>query len=129
MWFLFSADAVAVIHFLFVVFVLFGAFLVLAWPKAIWLHAPALMWGLVVECTGTECPLTPLENHLRVLSGESGYAEDFLSHWLRTVLYPESLTRGHQIAMGASLLLLNAGLYLWIIRRHRHQSGTSSILA
>ena len=47
------------------------------------------------------CPLTPLENRLRLLGGEGGYNQDFLSHWLQTVLYPESLGRRLQIALGA----------------------------
>lgn len=118
------ADGIALIHALFVLFVMFGSLLVLRWPRAIWLHLPALVWGLFVEFSGAICPLTPLEFRFRVLGGESGYSEDFLSHWLLTVLYPESLTRGLQIALGSSLLVLNLSLYTWIWRKSRRRIGT-----
>ena len=126
MWYVLLADAVALVHVLFVLFVMFGALLVLWWPRAVGIHAPALVWGLIVECSGTTCPLTPLENRLRRLGGESGYSEDFLSHWLLMILYPASLTRSVQFVLGASLLLLNLGLYLWIWRRRLHRSGSLS---
>jgi hypothetical protein len=129
MWFRLFADVVSVMHVLFVLFVVLGSLVVLRCPRAVWLHAPTLLWGVIVEWAGLLCPLTPLENRLRVLGGESGYGEDFLSHWLRTVLYPEFLTRGHQVALGTSVLMLNIGLYVWMIRRRKHESGTSSISA
>lgn len=126
MWYVLLADAVALVHVLFVLFVMFGALLVLRWPRAVGIHAPALVWGLIVECSGTTCPLTPLENRLRRLGGESGYSEDFLSHWLLMILYPASLTRSVQFVLGASLLLLNLGLYWWIWRRRLHRSDSLS---
>jgi hypothetical protein len=119
MWYVVLADALALVHVLFVLFVVFGSLFVLRWARAAWLHGPALAWGLIVEFSGVTCPLTPLESRLRTLGGESGYSEGFVSHWLLTVLYPESLTRGLQIALGASLLLLNLGIYVWIARRYR----------
>ena len=113
------AAEIAFIHGLFVLFVIFGSVLVVCWPRAIWLHLPALAWGVIVELSGAMCPLTPLEFHFRALAGQSGYNEDFLSRWLFTVLYPGQLTRGIQIALGASLLALNLFLYLWIWRTSR----------
>ena len=118
MRYLLLADAIALIHVLFVFFVVFGSFFVLRWPRAVWLHVPALAWGVCVEWSGATCPLTPLENRLRVLGGEAGYSEDFLSHWLFMILYPEMLTRGLQVALGAAALVLNIGLYTWIWRKN-----------
>ena len=117
MGYILLADAVALLHALFVLFVIFGALLALRWPRAIWAHAPALGWGLLVECTGLICPLTPLENRLRVQGGEAGYTEDFLSHCLLSILYPEFLTRELQFVLGGFLLLLNLSLYAWIWRK------------
>jgi len=59
------------VHVLFVLFVIFGSLLVLRRPWIVWLHAPALAWGAIVEIGGMVCPLTPLESRLRVLGGES----------------------------------------------------------
>lgn len=119
------ADVVAVAHLLFVLFVIFGSLFLIRWPRMVWVHAPALLWGLFVEFSGAICPLTPLESRLRVLGGETGYPEDFLSHWLQTVLYPGGLTRGLQIALGTSLLLLNLGLYLWVGRQLNRSAALS----
>jgi hypothetical protein len=113
------ADAIACIHLLFVLFVMFGSLFVFRWPRVIWLHLPALAWGLIVEFSGAICPLTPLESRLRVMAGEAGYTDDFLSRGLLTVLYPEQLTRGLQIALGTSLLVLNLSLYALIWRNSR----------
>ena len=126
MWYVLLADVIAFVHLLFVLFVMFGSLFMLRWPAALWIHAPALLWGVIVECTGAICPLTPLEIRLRVLGGEAGYSEDFLSHWLLTVLYPESLTRGIQIVMGAALVMLNLCLYAWILNKKRHLRRTSA---
>ena len=119
MWYAVLADAVALVHFLFVLFVVAGSLLALRWPRAAWFHAPALIWALFVECAGTLCPLTPLENRLRVLGGESGYNDDFVSYWLLSLLYPASLTRSLQMTLGGSLFLLNVCLYTWIWTKRR----------
>jgi hypothetical protein len=126
MWHLLLADAVALVHVLFVLFVMFGAVFAFRWPKVLWVHAPALVWGVIVECTGSTCPLTPLENRLRLLGGESGYSEDFLTRWLLMILYPEVLTREFQYALGALLFLFNLSLYAWIWNARQDRSGRDS---
>src|SRR5216117_2886712 len=50
-----AADGVMAIHFLFIAFALLGSFVVLRWPRAIWLHLPALGWGAYIELTGQIC--------------------------------------------------------------------------
>jgi hypothetical protein len=123
MSYLLLADVIAFVHLLFVLFVIFGALFVLRWPWMLWIHGPALLWGIVVEFTGVICPLTPLESRLRLLGGAAGHGGDFISHWLLAVLYPEFLSRGLQFVLGGLLLLSNMGLYLWIWRKRRIQSG------
>ena len=59
------ADAVIVIHLLFIAFVVAGGLVVLYRPKVAFLHLPAAFWGAFIEFSGWICPLTPLENHLR----------------------------------------------------------------
>ncbi|MDP1564918.1 MAG: DUF2784 domain-containing protein, partial [Polaromonas sp.] len=59
------ADAVLLVHLLFIVFAVGGGLLALRWRWMPWLHLPALAWGATVEFAGWICPLTPLENALR----------------------------------------------------------------
>ena len=113
------ADGVLVFHFAYVLFVVFGGLLVLKWPRLAWLHLPAAAWGAAVQFGGWLCPLTPLENRLRVLAGQTPYMGDFVAHYLMPVLYPEGLTREMQIVMGAVVLLLTIAVYGVVIRRWR----------
>jgi hypothetical protein len=76
------ADVVLGIHFLFVVFAMLGALLLIRWPRVAWGHLPAVAWAAWIEFFGKICPLTPLENALRIRGGGSGYAGDFVGHYI-----------------------------------------------
>jgi hypothetical protein len=107
MWSSFAADAVMLLHFCFIAFALLGSFLVLRKRWIIWLHIPALAWGVWIEASGSICPLTPLENHFRELAGQSTYGEGFISHYLGSVIYPSGLTRTTQFIMLGVLMAVN----------------------
>lgn len=123
------ADLLVVVHLLFVAFVMAGGFLLLRWPKLIGLHLPAALWGAWIEFSGGICPLTPLENRLRALSGEAGYHGGFVEHYLLPLLYPAQLTHAVQLVLGGAVVAVNLGVYAWVIwvwRRRRDQSGLRS---
>jgi len=112
------ANLVVLIHFLFVLFVVLGGFLVLRWPRLIYLHVPAAIWGAWIEFSGRICPLTPLENALRQAAGQASYSGGFIEHHLLAVLYPTGLTRTIQFALGALVIALNLCIYIYLFR-HR----------
>ena len=118
-----AADLVASLHFAFVAFVMLGGLLVVRWPRWAWLHLPAVAWGVSIELMGWLCPLTPLENRLRNEAGLAGYEGGFVEHYLLPVLYPESLTRSVQIVLGLLALLINVGLYIWMLRKRIRDSN------
>ena len=111
------ADGVLLFHFAFIVFVVAGGVAVLRWHWVALLHVPSFLWGTALEFAGWICPLTPLELHLRALAGAGGYEVRFLEHYLLRLIYPGSLTRGLQIAIGAFVLALNALIYARLLRR------------
>jgi hypothetical protein len=111
------ADALVIAHFAFTAFVIFGGFLTWRWPRIIFLHLLALAWGIWVEVSGSICPLTPLENGLRVRGGEAGYSGGFLAHYLGGVLYPAGLTVHIQWVLAALLVGINAVAYGYLIAR------------
>lgn len=117
------ADAVVVLHFLFVLFVVLGGLLALRWPRAAWIHVPAALWGAAIEFAGGICPLTPLENRLRRLGGEAGYTGGFVEHYLLPILYPQALTRDSQYILGGIVIVLNVTLYAIALRRWRASRG------
>ena len=112
-----AAVLVLAAHLAFVLFVVFGAVLVLRRPRLAWLHLPAAAWGVFVELTGRGCPLTLLENLLRLRAGLEGYAGGFLEHYILWLLYPEGLTRTVQFVLAGIILAINGVLYAWIWRR------------
>ena len=114
-----AADAILVAHFAFVLFAVFGALLVLRWPRLALAHIPAALWAALVELSGWICPLTPLEVALRRSAGEAGYAGDFVLHYVAALLYPEGLTRDIQLVLGAIVITMNAAIYMVVLRRGR----------
>lgn len=114
-----AADFVVLIHFAFVCFAVAGAVLALKWRWIPVLHLPAAAWAVLIEVRGWRCPLTPLEQRLRLAAGQEGYEGGFIAHYLLPVLYPEHLTRDVQLVLGAAVALVNVGLYLWLMARHR----------
>jgi hypothetical protein len=113
------ADLIVIIHLLFILLVLFGGLLVLWRRWLVWLHLPALLWGIGIEFYGGICPLTPLEWRLRQAAGQQGYRGDFIEHYLIPLIYPEDLTRNLQLLAGLGALALNLAIYLWLWRRLR----------
>lgn len=111
------ADIVLVVHGLFIAFVALGGLLTL-WRRGFaWLHVPAVAWGAGIMFTGGICPLTPLENELRVLAGLEGYGGGFIEYYLMSAIYPEGVTRAFQITLGALAALGNLAVYALAFRR------------
>ena len=117
------ADAVVAVHFLFVLFVLFGGLLVLRWRWVRWLHLPAAAWGALIELAGWTCPLTPLEKWLRRQGSGAGYEGGFIEHYILPVLYPRALTRNTQLVLGLVVVLLNLFIYWRVFRRRPAPPG------
>jgi hypothetical protein len=112
------ADLIVVLHFAFILFVIFGGFLVLKYRRMIWLHLPAAIWGALIEFAGWLCPLTLLENRLRSASGDH-YTGGFIEHYLVPIIYPAMLTRNIQMALGFGVLLLNLAVYGTVYAKYR----------
>lgn len=91
------ADGVLVVHALFVGFVVVGQALVLAGLVLGWrwvrhrgfrlAHLAAIGIVVVQAWAGVLCPLTILENALRVRAGEVAYAGSFVAHWLHALIF------------------------------------------
>ena len=112
-----AADAVVLLHLLFIAFAVFGGVLVLWVPNIAWLHLPALAWAVWISATHGICPLTPLENSLRRMAGEAGYPESFIDHYVMPVIYPSGFTPTIQTGVAIVLAATNALLYGWALFR------------
>lgn len=116
------ADALLVLHGLFIVWATLGALAVWRWPRLAWAHLPALAWGIWIEATAGICPLTPLENALRQRAGQRGYDTSFIDHHLGALIYPQGLTPAAQWRLALALAAFNLLVYgamVWRRRRGR----------
>ncbi len=108
------ADAVVVIHFGFVLFVVAGAVAVFWKPWLAWLHIPTVLYGAAIEVVGGTCPLVPLENRLRRAGGQPEYHGSFLGHYLAGGIRPEQWERAEPW-LGAAALLGNIVIYGYLV--------------
>lgn len=117
----FLADGVLLLHLAFILFVMAGALLV-AWRRRLMpLHLAAVAWGIGIEVLGAACPLTFAEVRLRLLAGGAGYHGGFIEHYLLPLIYPADLSRDVQYWLAGAVLVTNAALYFWILRRGRRK--------
>ena len=95
-----AADAILVLHFAIVLFVVGGLVLIIVgnlfgwrWVNALWfrlLHLVAIAIVVAEAWLGITCPLTTLEMWLRAQSGAgiaASYSESFIGHWLQRLLF------------------------------------------
>ena len=121
------ADLVLVVHGAFILFVVLGSLLVFRWPRLAFLHIPCAIWGSWIEFSGSICPLTPLENHLRRLAGERGFTGGFIEHYLIPLIYPPGLTSALQLGIGVAVVTINLVAYVLIWRRYRSRHQPVSL--
>lgn len=116
-----AADLLVVIHLGFIFFVVLGGLLVFKWRAVMYLHLPAVLWGVLLELFGWLCPLTPWEKQLRLLAGEEGYNVSFVEHYLLPIVYPPELGRELQILLGLFVVVVNLVIYGLLIIRHQRK--------
>lgn len=118
------AELILLIHFSFILFVVFGGFVALKWKKLIYFHIPAALWGVVIEITGWVCPLTPLEIELRVRAGSGFYTGSFIDQYLTPIVYPHGLTREIQYYLAAGVIIINAAAYYLVWKKYRNSQNS-----
>ncbi len=109
-------DFLVILHLLFILFGLLGGLLFFWRRWTILLHLPAAIWICLIEFQGWICPLTPLENRLRLAGGAAGYEGGFVEQYLIPIIYPPGLTRDIQLVLGGLAIGLNVAVYFFVIR-------------
>ena len=112
-----AANLIFIVHFIFILFVVFGALLFFVETKIIFIHFPALIWGLYIELTNSICPLTYLENWFLHKANLTTYSEGFIQNYLVPIVYPMNLTKDLQIYLGITLIVVNIIIYGFILNK------------
>jgi hypothetical protein len=104
-------EAVVVLHFAFLAFVVLGGFLAWRWRGVIYAHLAAAVWAILSLTIDLTCPLTVWENDLRGLAGMPLLETGFIDHYIDGVWYPQSATTLVQLVLGATVLVSWIGFY------------------
>ena len=119
-----AADLTLIVHFAFIIFVVFGALLFFVSTKIIYVHVPALIWGIYIELTHSVCPLTYLENWFLQKANLTTYSEGFIQNYLMPIVYPKHLTDNLQIYFAIVLIVANMIMYGLIISKSKKKLST-----
>ena len=115
----FLATLTLIIHFLFILFVIFGALLFFIKSWILYFHIPAFLYGVYVELKQSICPLTYIENYFLTKANLASYSTSFIQNYLYAIIYPINLTKEIQISLAIALLIINGIIYGFIIKRKK----------
>jgi hypothetical protein len=103
-------DITIVVHFLWILFLVFGFVFALQGSRIAYVHLGGMVFALVLNALGWYCPLTHLENDLRSIhDAHSAYSTSFVAKSLEKFVYPdipEHFLRGGEILLTALYLLV-----------------------
>jgi hypothetical protein len=83
-----AADITVILHLLWIIFLITGAFVGrrVAWVKRI--HIGGIVFAIVIQIFGWYCPLTHLEIRLRRMQDPSqSYTGSFIIHYIEKIVY------------------------------------------
>ena len=112
-----SADFVVSVHFLWILFLIFGALLGVRNRAIKYIHLSGLLFAILIQIFGWYCPLTHLDFWLRSRHNPSiAYAGSFIIHYVERLVYLE-ISQTMVLVFTIFLSLFN----LWVYLRMRKQ--------
>ncbi|MDI6890432.1 MAG: DUF2784 domain-containing protein [Thermodesulfovibrionales bacterium] len=112
MFYRLAADFVVLIHFLWIVFLTFGAFMGRRYRAVKIFHIAGLGFAITMQIFGWYCPLTHLEIWLRKRHNPSlNYSGSFIIHYVEKLVY---IDLSPEIIFVLTLVLISASVYLYL---------------
>jgi len=106
------ADAVVLVHFLWILFLIFGALLGVRNKTIKYIHLSGLFFAILIQIFGWYCPLTHLEFYLRSRHDPSiGYTGSFIVYYMERLVYLEIPPTGILLAT-IGLVAFNLWVYM-----------------
>jgi len=131
--YLLLANVIVVLHFAYVLFVVFGLVAILvglalkkSWARNFWFRVIHLtMIGIVVlgAWIGMTCPLTTWENQLRQAGGQAANELGFIESWIHQIMFVRLPVWGFTVAYSTFGLLVLATLIFAPPRRRVKSTG------
>jgi len=110
------ADGVVLVHFLWVLFLFFGAIWGIRNKAVRMIHLSGLAFAFIIQIFGWYCPLTYLEVWLRSKHDFAlTYTGSFIIHYVERIVYIEL---SHYLIFALTLVL--CGLNLWLYSKKKH---------
>jgi hypothetical protein len=118
------ADLSVLIHFFWILFLVFGLIFALRRSKIAWVHLGGLLLSLLLNLLGWYCPLTYLENYLRGPIPDGGtYSGPFIVHYLELIIYPDlperTIRTGEILFVCLNLVVYGVLLRSYLLRSHQ----------
>jgi len=117
MFYKLAADSVVLIHFLWIIFLIFGAFIGIRYRIVKIFHIAALGFAVIIQIFGWYCPLTYLEIWLR--QGHDSlltYSGSFIIHYVEKLIYID-LSPG--IIFVLTVILISISTYIYSLRKDK----------
>src|SRR5580693_7586300 len=103
---------IVALHLASIGYVVIGGFLALRWRRTIWLHVPAVIWGIAIATNRVDCPLTWAERWARRNAGMAPLPPDgFIAHYITGVMYPAGWAGGVRLS-ALALVALSWAIYV-----------------
>jgi hypothetical protein len=122
----FLGDAVAGVHYAYLVYLVIGGFIAWRWPRTIALHGIAAAWGFAVVAANWPCPLTAVQNMFRESGGEPRLQTGFNETYVTGTLYPADYQVQTRAVIAAVVAISWLGVVVIQRRRRRISSGGSA---
>ena len=121
------AEVVIIIHFVWIIFIVFGFVLALRYQKILYLHAAGLIFTLILNMGGWYCPLTHLENYLKGYDhAQSLNSGSFIANTLERLIYLR--VNEFYLRIGAAAwAVLNLAGYAMLLKKRVKGRGTRTL--
>ena len=117
MFYKLGADSVVLIHFLWIIFLIFGAFFGKKYRAVKIFHISGLCFAVILQIFGWYCPLTYLEIWLRQKKDPLlTYNDSFIIHYVEKLIYID-LSPG--IIFVLTVILVSISIYIYSVRKEK----------
>jgi len=106
-----AADVVVAVHFVWILFLIGGAWIGRRVRWVMWMHLAALGYSVLLQTFHWICPLTYLELWLWNRTPAGSYSGSFIAHYLEKLIYMD-IPRGLVFALTVAVIIVSAVVYL-----------------